>query len=177
MKYRMKRHAVVQPLDTSYKIIPLTRGKSTMVDAADFLWLDQWNWHVTDPEEGKYLPYAARTDSNGKNIKMHQEILGCKPGEEGHHRNHNTLDNRRQNLRKCTQEQNKKGKKLQRNNTSGFIGVYWRKDLKMWVAMIGHEGKVLYLGQFSTAEEAAHARDEAAKKYHGEFAVLNFPVN
>jgi AP2 domain len=43
-----------------------------------------------------------------------------------------------------------------------------------WRAVISSEGRQICLGQFGTKEEAAHAYDEAAKKYHGEFAYVNF---
>lgn len=86
------------------------------------------------------------------------------------HINGNKLDNRRCNLRICTPHQNN----LNRPNVTGkYKGVYWCKRLKKWMAqiMIGERNK--YVGSFPNEEEAAFAYNEAAKKYHGEFARLN----
>jgi hypothetical protein len=174
-KYRMKRHAVVQPLDPSYRIIPLTRGQNTLVDTADYEWLNQWNWCAL---WNKYTQsfYAARGKSvNGhtKAFQMAREILHCNPNENADHRNHDTLDNRRKNLRKATSLQNNNNQKIRSDNTSGYKGVSWNRSMKMWVARIQHKGKRIFLGYFASAKKAALAYDNAAKKFHGEFAVLN----
>ncbi len=59
---------------------------------------------------------------------------------------------------------------------AGFKGVGWRKDRDRWQARITVNGKPIRLGLHLTAEEAARARDAASLRYHGEFAVLNFPL-
>jgi AP2 domain len=176
-KIHVKRHAVTQPLDTSYKIIALTKGQNTLVDAADFPWLDNFNWVAHWDERGHKF-YAKRNKTiNGRQytVEMASEILQCKPGEQPDHRNGNPLDNRRRNLRKATGPQNKQNRKIFSNNKSGFKGVYWHKTHKKWVAVIGYKGKIINLGDFNSDKEAARARDKMAKKLHGEFAVLNFP--
>lgn len=61
-----------------------------------------------------------------------------------------------------------------RNNTSGFIGVYYRKQNGRWMAKIGFNGKLLALGDYGTPEEAARARDAKAVELHGDCAKLNF---
>ena len=89
------------------------------------------------------------------------------------HKNHDTLDNRSRNLRQSTVATNMWNRPIRADNTSGFIGVNLRKG--KWNARISVNGKRKHLGDFNTPEEAAHARDEAVKELHGEFAVLNFP--
>jgi hypothetical protein len=174
-KKRMKRHAVIQPLDPSYKIIALTHGQNTLVDVADYEWLNQWNWHAQWNKFSRC--FYARRWNHGKAIQMAREILGCGPGEEADHRDRNSLDNRQKNLRKATRFQNGSNRRNPSNNTSGFRGVSLYKRTGKWESRIRYKGKLIHLGLFSTAEEAARAYDEAAKIYHGEFAALNFPKN
>lgn len=172
-KLRVKRHAVTQPLDPSYRLIALTQGQNTMVDTADYEWLDQFNWHASW-DTRLHAFYAKRWDwDSGKAISMAREILQCEPGEEADHRNRNTLDNRRENLRKATRSQNTTNRKTQSNNTSGFKGVSWNKRDGKWVAYITHERIRLSLGYFSSKKEAIQSRNEAAKKLHGRFSVIN----
>lgn len=88
------------------------------------------------------------------------------------HRNGNKLDCRRENLRLATNSQNmyNRGKTLA--NTSGYKGVF--KNRNLWMARIKVDKKPIYIGSFATKQEAALKYDMAAKKYHGEFARLNF---
>jgi|SRR6266850_2799308 len=167
MKHRMKRHAVVQPLDTSYRVIPLTKGQNAIVDAEDFEHINQWNWCAQWCEETQSF-YAQR----GGGVRIHQVILGCKWGD---HKNHDTLDNRRENLRKCTRSQNCRNARIRRDNTSGFKGVGWHERIKKWEARIVVNKKQKYLGVFASKEDAARAYDIAAEVYHREFALKNFP--
>lgn len=178
-KRRMKRHAVTQPSDPSYKIIPLTKGQNTLVDTADYDWLNQWYWHAHWNRTTQSF-YVARGDySSGaeKTIPMASFILNCKKGEVADHINHNTLDNRRSNLRKASYAQNNSHRRKWSLNTSGYRGVSWRvgrkKDSGKWRAFISYQGKRIWLGEFDSIKEAVRVRDEAAKKLHGEFAVLN----
>jgi hypothetical protein len=108
---------------------------------------------------------------------MHREILGFGPGDPPiDHRNHDGLDNRRQNLRPCTYGQNQVNSKPR--NGRRFKGVYrhsphWRK--KRFQAHITVANKRISLGYFLTEREAARAYDIAARKHFGDFAKLNLP--
>lgn len=74
-------------------------------------------------------------------------------------------DNRINNLRAVTNQENQKNSSMAVNNKSGVTGVYWSKISRWWVAQIKVDGKQLYLGKFDTIEEAAAVRKEAATKY------------
>jgi len=174
MKYRMKRHAVQQPLSESFRYIPLTQGQNAIVDAEDFEWLSQWNWYAQwNPETNSF--YARRGFKPP--IHMSHAILHC----IGHkqpvdHENHDTLDNRKRNLRKCTYKKNAANRRMHINNVSGLKGVCWHKGHRKWSAQIMIHGKRKYLGFFQSAKEAAQAYDRAAREYFKEFAYVNFPL-
>ncbi len=166
---RVKRHAVTQPLDKPYRYIPLTQGKVALVDERDFEWLSQWNWYAHWKKTDK--TFYARRSSQAGTVQMHRVILNCDSSEETDHRNHDGLDNRRNNLRKCSSSKNAMNRRIGSRNTSGFKGVYWQKG---WRARIDINGYLKHLGRFPSAKLAAHAYDAAARRYFGQFAWLNF---
>lgn len=111
-----------------------------------------------------------------KTISLHRFIMNPKKDMEVDHINGNGLDNRRINLRICTRSQNGKNRQLSKSNTSGYHGVTFTRDCKRtkpWLVNIRANGKIKYIGRYKDKKEAAFAYNEAAKKYHGEFATLN----
>lgn len=90
------------------------------------------------------------------------------------HINGNRLDNRRENLRVCTQGENNRNKAKYRNKSSQYKGVSWDSTNKSWYAQIIINKKHYSLGHYRNELEAAKAYDEGAKKHHGEFARINF---
>jgi len=109
-------------------------------------------------------------------LSMHREIMQAPAGLLVDHRNRNTLDNRRENLRLATRSQNSCNSRIDKSKaTSQFRGVQYWKRRGRWVAKIKHKGKETWLGSFDNEIDAARAYDDAAKKYHGEFARLNLP--
>lgn len=151
------------------KRIPLTQGKFALVDDADFDWLNQWKWHA---HWDTWNWYAQRTGPRGKSgkrptIPMHAVIAGCSAPD---HKNRNTLDNRRSNLRPATASQNGMNRNFQSINTSGARGVSWDKRQKRWSAQIRFQGKLKWLGYFSQLKAAASAYKMAASQLFGEFA-------
>jgi hypothetical protein len=171
MKRCVKKHEVVQPLNESYRFIPLTKGQTAIVDVEDFDFINQWNWSVSKSTNGFY---AARKNESGKMVYMHRLVINCPPGKETDHRSHDTLDNRKQNLRECTHDNNVCNVRISSNNTSGFKGVCWHKKASKWRSAISINDKTKHLGLFASKEEAAKAYDDAAKIYHGSFAQLNY---
>jgi len=86
------------------------------------------------------------------------------------------MDNRSGNPREATHSQNLcHRKKRSGAKQSKYKGIYWKKNNRKWQALITFEKKRMYLGYFQNEIEAAKAYDRAARKYHGEFACLNFP--
>jgi hypothetical protein len=150
------------------KEIQLTRDKIAIVDDDMFEELSKYKWYY------HHTGYATRL-SHPK-IYMHR-IVACSPeGMDTDHANGNKLDNRRENLRVCTCSENHRNRVAYHNNTSGYKGVYWRKQSHKWMAQINVNRKFLYLGLFDSPEEAARFYDLAALAYFGDFANTNFEV-
>ena len=84
-------------------------------------------------------------------------------------------DNRIQNLRWCTGQENQFNRKKQEGTSSKYIGVCWNKNVKKWMVQIKINRKTKYLGYFDSEIKAAKAYDREARELHGEFAHLNFP--
>jgi len=168
-RFAVKRHPVTQPSDSSYRLIPLTQGQNAIVDVEDFEWLSEWNWCTRKSSWKNGLLFYATRNEGSRQIPMHVQILGCK----GDHKNRDGLDNRRRNLRPCTESQNGMNRRRYINNRSGFKGVSWDSVNKKWRASIAVQAKCKNLGLFKLKEDAARAYNKAAKRLHGEFACLN----
>ncbi|WP_172638612.1 HNH endonuclease [Clostridium pasteurianum] len=112
-----------------------------------------------------------RAERNGITIRMHRIIL--KTNKVVDHINGDRGDNRRENLRECTEEQNAFNKGIHHRNTSGYPGVYFHKTNKKWVAYINYKGQRINIGSFTNKNEAIQARMDAEEKYFGEFTRKN----
>lgn len=141
-------------------------GKFTIVDESDYHLVKNHNWSFC----GK--GYAACKIAN-KTALMHRLIMSAQPDKVIDHKNHDGLDNRRDNLRECTYTQNIVHSVKQCKTTSKYKGVCFRSRAKVrvWRCNVA----AVELGSFKTEEEAAKAYDKKVKELYGEFAVLNFP--
>ena len=96
--------------------------------------------------------------------------MNCPDGMYVDHINMNPLDNRRENLRVCTNQQNQYNTTKYSNNKSGFKGVSFNKERQKFEAQIRIDGKQKIIGYFDTAEKAHEKYKEYALKHHGDFA-------
>lgn len=156
------------------KEIPLTQGQVAIVDDWWYEELNQHKWYANWNETVNCF-YAVRGFGfrGRQKILMHAVVANTPKGMSTDHINHNTLDNREENVRVCNGMQNSSNRRKQKNNTSGYKGVF--RNGNGWRVMIGIEGKIRHFGTYPTPEEAARAYDKAAKQLHGEYACLNFP--
>lgn len=116
---------------------------------------------------------SPRTTINGKPVRLHRLILPALAVID--HINGNPLDNRKCNLREATVSQNSMNRGKASHNTSGYKGVFLRKELKnkKYQAYITANHLRKTIGYYKTAEEAALAYNTEAIRIHGEFAKLN----
>lgn len=90
---------------------------------------------------------------------------GAWPDRHVDHINGDPIDNRPENLRVVTQQENTKNASLGRKNTSGVMGVSWDRQRAKWFASIRHDGRTLALGRYDSLDEARAARKAAERKY------------
>jgi len=159
-----------------FRKIKLTQDKFAIVDPEDFETLNQFKWCAAKDYDTYYAIRFARTVNNKKTtVKMHRQIMNAKRTDIVDHHNHEGLDNRKHNLSIVTASQNNANSKRGINRgSSKYKGVCRDKSSGKWRAGISYQGKHIHLGMFDDKIEAAKAYDEAAKRYHGEYAVVNF---
>ncbi len=153
------------------KRIKLTRGKYALADDEDFEFLSKWKWYFSDKG------YAVRTtylsDGQQTTIRMHSLVLLSRLNQQIDHANRDKLDNQKFNLRFSTQANNCCNAGIRKDNISGFKGVSWCSTMLKWRVQVQTEGAKKSIGNYENKEDAARAYNEAAIKYHGEFAYLN----
>lgn len=146
------------------------------VDDEDFEFLNKWKWCGL---KIRNCIYAGRSvigaDGRKSTILMHREVLNAPVGMVCDHINHDGLDNRRENLRACTAQQNGRNSRKERGSSSIYKGVFLVKESGKFGAKLCSNGKIVYQAFFVDEASAARAYDAAAKEFFGEFAYLNFP--
>jgi len=147
-------------------VLMSTGDKVAYVDAADVAKVAGFSWAAAT--HGGAVAYAGGGRKAHKTVSMHRLIMDAPDGVLVDHRNRDTLDNRRCNLRFATRQQNA----ANMDRGSAWKGV--RKSRNHWSAQITVDGALKYLGVFDSEEDAARAYDRAALEAFGEFALLNF---
>lgn len=153
------------------KTIPLTQGKVAIVDDADFEELSKYKWQA---HRTRNRWYATRTFGK-RFVKMHRFLLSAAKGIKVDHIDGDGLNNRRDNLRECSNAENCRAfRKKWSGSTSCFRGVSRHKASSSWVAQLCKNGLVFHLGCFQNEEDAARAYDVKARELFGEYASPNF---
>lgn len=113
-------------------------------------------------DRGGYFIANTVVDGKKTTIKLHRLVMDSPVGLQIDHLNHKTYDNRKCNLRVCTNQENSRNKR-----SKGYS--YWKYG-KRWEAYIFIDYKKVHLGYFNTEDEAKRARREAEHVYFGNFA-------
>lgn len=143
-------------------------GQETIWDLEDALKYVGQSLHVNANGYLRHIPCW-----KGTREYVHREIMGAGADDYVDHINGNRLDNRRSNLRICTQAENMRNQTKRSDNKSGVTGVHYCNTRKRWISQIKANGKNLVLGRFLDFQDAVSARREAETKYYGEFAATN----
>lgn len=108
-------------------------------------------------------------NDKGTTKQLHRLIMNAPKGMVVDHINHDTTDNRKENLRVVTHEENMRNRRAhQANSASGLLGVHYNSSKKRWVAQIAVNKKQKHIGNFVNEREAVRARKKAEIKYWGE---------
>lgn len=144
---------------------------NVLIDDEDYEKIKNYTWGVQYSKRADSF-YIARKIKN-KTLLLHRVIANCPDDKIIDHINHNTLDNRKENLRICVNAENCRNmNKPKHGVTSVYKGVRKYRNNKYSVC-IKYNKKQIHIGYYDSEIEAAKAYDKAALKYHGEFAKLN----
>lgn len=185
---RVRRPAYLKQLrETRFEedlvYIPLTgKGGVAIVDRLDYPLVEPFTWSVTicrRKGENRYsyaITYVYQPPGAKKQtqIRMHRLIMGMPQDSLVDHRNGNTLDNRRSNLRLCTTAENCQNQFARQGGTSRFKGVSFCRQTGRWKARLRKQNVEIWIGRFDSELEAAEAYDESALYHFEQFANPNF---
>ena len=113
-------------------------------------------------------------DENGNTLLLHRVILDIDDlNIQIDHIKHRRYDNRKSQLRIVDNGKNQMNTRIRADNTSGYKGISWNKNLNKWYAYINVNKKRIHLGFYSEFNDAVAARKSAEEKYHGEYSYDN----
>jgi hypothetical protein len=139
-------------------------NKEFYFDLEDYDKIKDYCWSEASNKDKTY--FFISSHKKGQNIKIHQLIAG----KYSDHIDRNPFNNRRNNLRQCTHQENCWNRGAHKDGSSGVAGVSWTKKDKKWRAYITVDKKQIHLGYFDDKHDAIKARLVAEQKYFKEFA-------
>jgi hypothetical protein len=159
--------------------IPLNHRRFALFDADDAARVLSFRWYAMR-QNGRWFAASTRrtgprSDDRHITLSLHRLILDAPEGTLVAHLNGEMLDNRRASLMVVNRAQLAAMRRRNRNNTSGYRGVWQDRKTGRWRAMLRVGGRKLSLGRNATAAEAARAWDAKVVEVYGSLAALNFP--
>jgi hypothetical protein len=154
------------------KEIQLTNGGVTLVDNEDFNELKKYKWFAHREKSTTYV--WRHLNGSRKMVKIHRQILNAMDSSiKIDHIDGNGLNNQRNNIRLCNDQQNSMNTKIRRDNSSGYKGVSYHAKNKKWRATINFNRRQISIGCYGNKEDAAVAYNQKAIELFGEFARPN----
>lgn len=144
--------------------------KPLKIDQEDKIKFNIKNYYI----QNGHIYISRKISGKFKMLRLSRLIMNCPKGMEVDHINRNKLDNRRENLRIVTHQQNNFNRGSEKQSTSVYKGVNFLPKRQSWRAQIGKDYKQTQIGEFKKERWAAMAYDIAAKDLYGEYANLNF---
>jgi|ERR1035437_699119 hypothetical protein len=153
------------------KEILLNQSKVAFIDEEDYERVNKYLWCVDyKPSSDTYFAF---THIKGKKTYLHSFILNTPKGLQVDHKDHDGLNDVRNNIRICTQTQNNANNRKMKNTSSKYKGVSWTRNYGKWEAYIKINKIKKNLGYFTSEKDATLAYNKTAIKLFGEFALLN----
>jgi len=153
------------------KKIELTNGGFTLIDDEDYEKVSLYKWRRDSLANHVVRTFGPK--NKRRLIRLHRYVMNAISGQIIDHIDGNVLNNQKTNLRIANKSTNGMNRNKQCNNKSGYKGVCFHKPANKWVAQLVVNGIKVLNSFHTTKEDAARAYNEAAIKYHGEFAKLN----
>lgn len=151
----------------------LSDGTITLIDAEDLARVSAYTWCLSKTKCGQIRAFRHKSKDNPYWL-LHRFILSAPDGVVIDHKDGDTLNNTKSNLRICTQAENSRNRRRSKRNVSGYKGVIYEARINRWRAQIAYDGRAVVIGRYKTAERAARAYDRIARLCHGDFARTNF---
>lgn len=177
MQLRIKNKILIRTIQDKNEIIEyqdyailITYNSKSEENAKVFLDLEDielvkpHKWYLTNNG------YIATRINGISHIYLHRFLLNPPEDLVVDHIDRNPLNNRKENLRICTQQNNNQNSSIPKRNSSGERGVYWNQEINKWCSQINTNGKTYVLGYFDDIKEASLIRKHAELELFGEFA-------
>jgi hypothetical protein len=162
--------------------VSLNRGYTAIIDAADVEMVSRYTWCAAESKRADgsvrtvyVVTSIAKEDGKRAGLRLHRLLTNAPEDKEVDHINGDALDNKRSNLRVVTGGLNNYNMRLSTRNKSGYKGVFFCRPMWKWATSISVEKKPWVIGYFDNPIDAAKLYDEAARRFFGKFACLNFP--
>lgn len=139
-----------------------------IIDAEDYQIVKQFKWSLNVSNDVSYISTMVGKDR----LRLHSIVMGTPKSQAIDHKDHDTYNNRKSNLRECTPGQNRQNSKVNKKSSSDIKNVYKEKSTGKWIVSVQANKTRHYIGRFANIEDAKQAAIKARKKYHGEFACV-----